>query len=97
MNENDSEILLAYLEELGYESTESAQDADVVLLNTCCVRESAEDRARGRLGELKQMKLERPDLFIGVTGCMTQQPGVAQDLGRRFPHVNLIMGTHNLN
>lgn len=96
MNENDSEIILAYFEELGYEYTDNPHAADAVVLNTCCVRESAEDKARGRLGELKHLKAERPDLFIGVTGCMTQQPGVAEDLSHRFPHVNLIMGTHNL-
>jgi len=97
MNENDSEILLAYLEELGYESTPSAGDADVVLLNTCCVRESAEDKVYGKLGELKLLKAERPELVIGIAGCMTQQPGVGAALARRYPYVNLIMGTHNLH
>ncbi|MDA8346034.1 MAG: tRNA (N6-isopentenyl adenosine(37)-C2)-methylthiotransferase MiaB [Thermaerobacter sp.] len=96
MNENDSEILLAYLEELGYTWTDNVAEADAVMVNTCCVRESAEDRAYGRLGELKSLKAQRPELFIGVAGCMTQQPGVAEDMARRFPHVNLILGTHNL-
>ena len=97
MNENDSEILLAYLEELGYESTPSLGDADVVLLNTCCVRESAEDKVYGKLGELKLLKAERPELVIGIAGCMTQQPGVGPALARRYPYVNLVMGTHNLH
>ena len=97
MNENDSEILLAYLEELGYESTASVQDADVVLLNTCCVRESAEDKVYGKLGELKLLKAERPELVIGIAGCMTQQPGVGSALAKRYPYVNLVMGTHNLH
>ena len=97
MNENDSEILLAYLEELGYESSMSVADADVVLLNTCCVRESAEDKVYGKLGELKLMKAERPELVVGIAGCMTQQPGVGEGLARRYPFVNLVMGTHNLH
>jgi tRNA-2-methylthio-N6-dimethylallyladenosine synthase len=97
MNENDSEILLAYLEELGYESAPSAAGADVVLLNTCCVREAAEDKVYGKLGELKLMKAERPDLVIGIAGCMTQQPGVGEALAKRYPYVNLVMGTHNLH
>ena len=96
MNENDTEILLAYLEEIGYSWTDDVAEADVVMLNTCCVRESAEDRAYGRLGELKSLKAQRPELFIGVAGCMTQQPGVGEEMARRFPHVNLILGTHNL-
>jgi len=96
MNENDSEILLAYLEELGYESAASPAEADVVLLNTCCVRESAEDRVYGKLGELKLLKRERPGLVIGIAGCMTQQPGVGEAIARRYPYVNLVMGTHNL-
>ncbi len=96
MNENDSEILLAYLEELGYTWTDDVSEADVVMVNTCCVRESAEDRAYGRLGELKSLKAARPEIFIGVAGCMTQQPGVAEEMAARYPHVNLILGTHNL-
>ncbi len=97
MNENDSEILLAYLEELGYESTPAPLGADVVLLNTCCVRESAEDKVYGKLGELKLLKAERPELVIGIAGCMTQQPGVGAALAKRYPYVNLVMGTHNLH
>ena len=97
MNENDSEILLAYLEELGYESVPSAGEADVVLLNTCCVRESAEDKVYGKLGELKLLKAERPGLVIGIAGCMTQQPGVGAALAQRYPYVDLVMGTHNLH
>ena len=96
MNENDSEILLAYLEELGYQSAPAMADADVVILNTCCVRESAEDKVYGKLGELKLMKAERPDLFIGIAGCMTQQAGVGEALARRYPYVDLVLGTHNL-
>jgi tRNA-2-methylthio-N6-dimethylallyladenosine synthase len=96
MNENDSEVMLAYLEEMGYEWCPVAEDADLVMVNSCCVRKSAEDRALGRVGELKRVKDQRPSMFIGLTGCMPQQPGRAEEIARRAPHLNLVMGTHNL-
>ncbi len=97
MNENDSEVLLAYLEEMGYQWSETAEDADLVLVNSCCIRRSAEERALGRVGELKRVKEQRPDMFIGLTGCLPQQPGRAEEIARQAPHLNLVMGTHNLS
>jgi tRNA-2-methylthio-N6-dimethylallyladenosine synthase len=97
MNENDSEVLLAYLEELGYEWCDRAEDADLVLLNTCCVREGAEQKALGKLGDLKQLKDRNPNLFIGLGGCMPQQPGRAEEIARQAPHLNLVFGTHNIH
>jgi tRNA-2-methylthio-N6-dimethylallyladenosine synthase len=66
------------------------------MVNSCCVRKSAEDRAMGRVGELKRVKDQRPTMFIGLTGCMAQQPGRAEEIARQAPHLNLVMGTHNL-
>ena len=97
MNENDSEILAAYLEELGYELWPSQDESDLILVNTCAVRETAEQRALGRLHELKRLKEERPQLFLGVTGCVPQQPGRAEEIARAMPHLNLVFGTHNLH
>ncbi len=96
MNANDSEVMLAYLEEMGYEWCPEPEDADLVMVNSCCVRKSAEDRAMGRVGELKRVKDQRPTMFIGLTGCMPQQPGRAEEIARQAPHLNLVMGTHNL-
>lgn len=97
MNEHDSERLAGMLEAMGYEPCGSAEEADVVLLNTCCVRESAERRIYGRIAELKRLKMERPHVLVGVGGCLTQQPGAAETVRRRWPHVDFIFGTHNLH
>ena len=97
MNENDSEVMLAYLEEAGYEWTDDANEADAVIVNTCCVRKSAEDKAMGRIGELKAAKTARPGMFLAVAGCMPQQPGRAEEIRQKAPHLDLIMGTHNLD
>ncbi len=97
MNEHDSERLAGMLEEMGYEPSGDPQDADVVVLNTCTVRETAETRVYGRLGELKRLKAGRPGMVIGVCGCMPQREGAANEVRRRAPHVDLVFGTHNLD
>lgn len=95
MNFHDSEILAGLLEEAGWTKASRPEEADLVILNTCCVREKAESKVYGLLGSLKSLKDRRPQLIIGVGGCMVQQPGVAQELARRAPHVDLIFGTYN--
>lgn len=97
MNEHDTEVLSGILEQLGYQWTDEAEKADVVLINTCCVRERAENKVIGLLGELKHLKESNPDLVIGVCGCMAQQPGMAEKLRRKVPHVDLVFGTHNVH
>lgn len=97
MNEHDSEILAGILQEMGYRKARAPEEADLILLNTCCVRESAERKVYGKIGELKRLKHRRPDLIIGVCGCMTQQKDLARRMSRRAPHVDLIIGTHNLH
>ncbi|WP_418792551.1 tRNA (N6-isopentenyl adenosine(37)-C2)-methylthiotransferase MiaB [Phosphitispora sp. TUW77] len=97
MNERDSEILAGMLQEMGYQPTSELKEADIILLNTCCVRETAENKVWGRIGELKALKGEFPDLIIGICGCMTQQPDMAAKIKKRAPHVELIFGTHNIH
>ncbi|MHB0884545.1 MAG: tRNA (N6-isopentenyl adenosine(37)-C2)-methylthiotransferase MiaB [Bacillota bacterium] len=97
MNEHDSERLAGMLENLGYQPVDDPAQADVVVLNTCTVRETAETRVFGRLGELKRLKSERPGMIIGVCGCMPQREGAADEVRRRAPHVDLVFGTHNLD
>ncbi len=97
MNERDSEILAGMLQEMGYQPTAEVNRADIILLNTCCVRETAENKVWGRIGELKALKSENPDLIIGICGCMTQQPEMAAKVRRRAPHVELVFGTHNVH
>lgn len=95
MNEFDSELMAGLLEGMGYEFTESLREADVVMINTCCVRESAENKIWGLLGHLKRYKRRKPGMIIGISGCLPQQEGMAEDIRRRFPIVDLVLGTHN--
>jgi tRNA-2-methylthio-N6-dimethylallyladenosine synthase len=97
MNVHDSEVLAGILEKLGYTSASSPQEADLVLLNTCCVRENAENRLYGNIGNLKALKDENPDCIIGVCGCMVQQPTVVEKIRETYPQVDLVFGTHNLH
>ena len=97
MNERDSEILFGFLTEMGYEKTDKEAEADLVLFNTCCIREKAESKVLSQLGELKRLKQQKPDMIIGVCGCMMQQKGMAELIRSSAPHVDLIFGTHNLH
>lgn len=97
MNEHDSEKMAGILNDMGYQWTEDKSEADIILFNTCCVREHAEQRVYGNIGMLKPLKQANPDLIIGVCGCMMQQEGMAQKLAQTFPFVDIIFGTHNLN
>lgn len=95
MNENDSEIVSSILEGLGYSPAESFEDADIILLNTCSVREKAELKVYGRLGELKYLKEKtNPNLIIGVIGCMPQYQ--KEEIFKKAPFVDLVIGTLNL-
>ena len=90
MNISDGELMEGVLEAHGYEISSDPEEADVILVNTCAIREHAERRVMGRVGQLKGLKRERPDLIIGVTGCMAQRMG--ETLLERAPHVDLVMG-----
>src|SRR2546423_11315227 len=94
MNEHDSEHLAGLLEAEGMEPATSLGDADVVVLNTCTIRENADNKLYGHLGHLKSLKATRPDLQIAVGGCMAQKDrGLIQ---QRAPHVDVVFGTHNV-
>lgn len=96
MNEHDSERLRGMLISLGLQEGPS-KTADVILYNTCCVREHAEARVFGNIGALCKRKAENPGLFIAVCGCMMQQEGAANALLKRFPFVDMVFGTHSLH
>ena len=96
MNLHESEKLAGILTEMGYSQAENEEDANVIVFNTCCIRENAEDRAEGNIGALKQLKRKNKDLIIAVGGCMTQQKGFAEKFHQSFPFVDIIFGTHNL-
>lgn len=95
MNEEDSEKLSGMLKKMGYIRTESKINADLIILNTCCVRENAELKVYGHLGALKKMKRENPNLIIALCGCMMQQKHMAENIIKKFPFVDIIFGTHN--
>ncbi|WP_101772867.1 tRNA (N6-isopentenyl adenosine(37)-C2)-methylthiotransferase MiaB [Peptostreptococcus faecalis] len=96
MNEHDSEMLISMLESMGYARSISEDKADLVIYNTCAVRENAELKVYGNLGHLKSVKKNRPDMKIAVCGCMMQQPHVVEEIKKKYRHVDLIFGTHNL-
>ena len=93
-NVADSEKILGMLKEMGYEFCDSAEDADLVLYNTCAIREHAEDRVFGNVGALKPIKKQRPDMIIALCGCMMQQQSVADRIKNSFSFVDLVFGTH---
>lgn len=93
-NVSDGERLQGMLQEMGYVFTDSPDNADFVLYNTCAIREHAEDRVFGNAGALKPIKKLNPDMIIGLCGCMTQQASVAERLRKSFPFVDIVFGTH---
>ncbi len=97
MNEHDSENIKALLEELGFQEENDYEKADLVLLNTCSIRENAHNKAFGMLGRLKHLKEENKDLIIGLCGCMAQEEGVIEDILHKYKFVNFVFGTHNLH
>jgi len=97
MNEHDTEVMAGILTEMGYESTLDTNEADIILLNTCAIRENAENKVFGEIGHLKPLKLEKPDLILGVCGCMSQQESVVNRIMEKHQHVDLIFGTHNIH
>lgn len=95
MNEEDSEKISGILRIKNYEAVSSREEADLVVFNTCCVRENAELKVFGHLGILKKLKEKKPSLIIAVCGCMIQQKGMAEEIGKKFPFVDILIGTHN--
>lgn len=95
MNSRDSEKLAGILSDIGYEESD-AEDADIVLFNTCTVRENANDRLYGRLGQLKRIKAKNPDMIIGICGCMMQEEEEVARIKKSYRYVDIVFGTHNI-
>jgi tRNA-2-methylthio-N6-dimethylallyladenosine synthase len=96
-NMRDEEIVAGILQKAGFTKTDKAIDADFIMLNTCAVRENAEDKVLGELGTLKALKASNKDLIIAVSGCMSQQEHIIDMLLLKYPQVDLILGTHNIH
>ena len=96
LNENDSEKICGMLEKMGYQRTEKIEDANFAVFNTCCVRENAEERLFGKIGELKNIK-EKNNLIIAIGGCMMQEPHILEKIKKSFSFIDIVFGTHTLH
>ena len=96
-NVRDEETMRAMLEDAGYKSTEDVEKADVIIINTCAVRENAEDKVYGEIGNLKRLRRLNKDLVLAICGCMVEQPEILDRLMKTFPEVNLFFGTHEIS
>ena len=97
MNENDSEKISGMLRELGYQPTQEDEKAGIIILNTCSVRENANDKVFGHLGYYKKIKEKNPDMILTICGCMMQQENIVDEIRKKYKHVDLIFATHNLH
>ena len=96
LNENDSEKISGMIEQMGYTKTENPKEADLNLFNTCCVRENAEDKLFGKLGELKKVK-EENGTIIAIGGCMMQEKHITNKIKESYPFVDILFGTHTIH
>ena len=97
MNVHDSEEIRHYLEALGYSSVEVLEEADIVVLNTCAIRENAKDKVFGYLGRCKHLKKINPNLIICICGCLMQEPHEIEEIMHKHKYIDVIVGTHNLS
>jgi len=97
MNEHDTEIILGMLKQIGYTQVDDPIDADLILYNTCCVRENPERKVYGQIGMLAALKERNPELIIGICGCMVQQKPEVERIRESLEHVDLVFGTHNIH
>lgn len=96
MNVHESEKIAGILEDMGYSDCPEDGNPDVIVFNTCCIRDTAERRALGNIGVTKAEKKRNPNLILAVVGCMPQQDGVADSLKERYPYVDIVLGTRNI-
>ena len=97
MNEHDSEIISAILEDMKYTKTDDYEDADLIILNTCAIRENAHNKTFGMLGRIKHLKQTKKDLLVGLAGCMSQEESVVDEIVNKFKWMDFIFGTHNIH
>lgn len=97
MNEHDSEIILGMLQKLGYAAVDDPVEADLIIYNTCSVRENPERKVYGQVGMLRALKERNPELVIAICGCMVQQKAELERIRQSLEHVDLVFGTHNIH
>ena len=96
MNEHDSENIKALLEEMEFKETFDMEDADLILLNTCAIRENAHNKVFGMIGRIKTIKEKKPHVIAGICGCMAQEESVVNEILNKYKHINIVFGTHNI-
>ena len=97
MNEHDSENMKGLLKELGMKEVKNFEDADLIMLNTCSIRENAHNKVFGMLGRIKHLKQTKKDIVVGITGCMTQEEVVANEIQEKYRWMDFVLGTHNIH
>ena len=97
MNVHDSENIKAILEDMSFEETDNFEDADLILLNTCAIRENAHNKVFGFLGRVKHLKQTKPHIISGVCGCMAQEENVVNEIKNKYRWVDIVFGTHNIH
>ena len=97
MNEHDSEIISAILEDMKYTKTDDYEDADLIILNTCAIRENAHNKTFGMLGRIKHLKQTKPDIMVGLAGCMSQEESVVDEIINKYKWMDFVFGTHNIH
>ena len=96
MNEHDSEMIAAILEDMKYKRTDDYLDADIIILNTCAIRENAHNKTFGMLGRIKHLKQTKKDLLVGLAGCMSQEESVVDEIIDKYKWMDFVFGTHNI-
>lgn len=97
MNEHDSENIKAILEEMGFKETDIMENADLILLNTCAIRENAHNKVFGMVGRIKHLKESKPNIIVGLCGCMVQEESVANEIKDKYKWLDIVFGTHNID
>lgn len=97
MNVHESEKLAGLMCRIGYSECKQVEDADLIVFNTCCIRDTAEKKILGNIGDIKKLKKAKPNLIVAVVGCMTQQEGMGESLKAKFPFINIVLGTSNIS
>ena len=97
MNVHDSENLKAILEDMSFKESDTMEEADFILLNTCAIRENAHNKMYGFLGRVKHLKESKPNIICGICGCMAQEESVVEDIKTKYKWVDIVFGTHNIH
>ena len=97
MNVHDTENIKAILDQMGFKECEEMEKADLILLNTCAIRENAHNKVFGMIGRIKHMKEERPNIIAGICGCMAQEEGVVNEILTKYKWLDIVFGTHNIH